>query len=88
MGLESFFGENARKKQNDYKSIMFKAVADRLAEAFAEWLHELVRKEFWGYAREETLSHEEMIQCKYRGITSLRMDIQLALITRKKSCLF
>ena len=56
------------KQHDDYRSILMKALADRLAEAFAERLHERVRKEFWGYAPEENLSNEEMIQCKYTGI--------------------
>jgi 5-methyltetrahydrofolate--homocysteine methyltransferase len=47
---------------------MVKALADRLAEAFAEYLHERVRKEFWAYAPEETLSVEERLAEKYRGI--------------------
>jgi len=47
---------------------MIKALADRLAEAFAERLHELTRKEFWGYASDEKLSTDEMVQCKYQGI--------------------
>ncbi len=53
---------------DDYNSIMFKALADRLAEAFAEHLHERVRKEFWGYASDEKLSNEELVKEKYRGI--------------------
>ena len=53
---------------DDYSSIMLKALADRLAEAFAERLHERVRKEFWGYAADETLANDEMIHEKYRGI--------------------
>ena len=53
---------------DDYSSIMLKALADRLAEAFAEHLHERVRKEFWGYASEEKLSNEELIKEAYRGI--------------------
>ncbi|WP_456406676.1 methionine synthase [Caldithrix abyssi] len=53
---------------NDYKIIMLKALADRLAEAFAEHLHERLRKEFWGYARNENLSNEQIIAEKYRGI--------------------
>jgi len=56
------------KQHDDYRSIMVKALADRLAEAFAERLHERVRKEFWGYAPHENLSNEELIGCKYRGI--------------------
>lgn len=53
---------------DDYNSIMAKAIADRLAEAFAEKLHELVRKEYWGYAKEEKLSNEELIKETYQGI--------------------
>jgi 5-methyltetrahydrofolate--homocysteine methyltransferase len=47
---------------------MLKALADRLAEAFAELMHERVRREFWGYAKDEALSNEDMIAEKYRGI--------------------
>lgn len=53
---------------DDYKSIMAKAVADRLAEAFAELMHEKVRKEFWGYAKDERLSDEQINLGQYRGI--------------------
>ena len=53
---------------DDYNAILLKALADRLAEAFAERLHERVRKEFWGYAADETLSNDDMIAEKYRGI--------------------
>ena len=52
---------------DDYSSIMVKAIADRLAEACAEWLHAKVRRE-WGYGRAESLSREDMIEEKYRGI--------------------
>ncbi|TMO68314.1 methionine synthase [Pseudoalteromonas aurantia] len=55
-------------KQDDYNKIMVKAVADRLAEAFAEYLHEQVRKEFWGYVPDENLSNEELIRENYQGI--------------------
>ena len=55
-------------KQDDYNKIMVKAVADRLAEAFAEYLHEQVRKEFWGYVPDESLSNEELIRENYQGI--------------------
>jgi 5-methyltetrahydrofolate--homocysteine methyltransferase len=54
--------------QDDYSSIMAKALADRLAEAFAEYLHEQVRTRHWGYAREEQMSNEELIKENYRGI--------------------
>jgi 5-methyltetrahydrofolate--homocysteine methyltransferase len=53
---------------DDYSAIMLKVLADRLAEAFAERLHERVRREFWGYAAEERLSREELIAEAYRGI--------------------
>jgi 5-methyltetrahydrofolate--homocysteine methyltransferase len=53
---------------DDYSSIMLKALADRLAEAFAEWMHERVRKAFWGYAPREDLTNEELIKETYRGI--------------------
>jgi len=56
------------KNYDDYNSIMVKALADRLAEAFAERMHELVRKEFWAYSNDESLSSEELIKEKYRGI--------------------
>ena len=53
---------------DDYNSIMIKALADRLAEAFAEHLHKRVRKEFWGYTTDENLSNEDLIKETYQGI--------------------
>ncbi len=53
---------------DDYSAIMLKALADRLAEAFAERLHQRVRTEFWAYAKDETLTNEELIAEKYQGI--------------------
>ncbi|MGB5539593.1 MAG: methionine synthase [Gammaproteobacteria bacterium] len=53
---------------DDYNSILLKALADRLAEAFAERMHERVRQEFWGYAPAESLSNEELVREEYRGI--------------------
>jgi len=53
---------------DDYSDILLKALADRLAEAFAERLHERVRKTIWGYAPDEVLSNEELVREKYRGI--------------------
>ncbi|MFC4764952.1 methionine synthase [Dyella koreensis] len=53
---------------DDYSSIMLKALADRLAEAFAERMHERVRREFWGYVPDETLDNDALIDEKYRGI--------------------
>ncbi|MEC8860079.1 MAG: methionine synthase [Pseudomonadota bacterium] len=55
-------------ENNDYNALMVKALADRLAEAFAEHLHERVRREFWAYAPDETLDNEALIREKYRGI--------------------
>jgi 5-methyltetrahydrofolate--homocysteine methyltransferase len=55
-------------KHDDYNSIMVKALADRLAEAFAERLHERVRKEYWGYATDEALDSEHLIREEYKGI--------------------
>jgi 5-methyltetrahydrofolate--homocysteine methyltransferase len=57
-----------KKENNDYKAIMLEALSDRLAEAFAEKLHEVVRKEIWGYHKYENLTQEELIALKYRGI--------------------
>jgi 5-methyltetrahydrofolate--homocysteine methyltransferase len=66
-------GEEARAKafkdaHDDYSAILLSALADRLAEAFAERLHARVRKDFWGYAPDEALSNDELIAEKYRGI--------------------
>ena len=58
----------SRFQDDDYRSIMIKALADRLVEAFAEALHEEVRKTHWGYAADETLSNDELIREKYLGI--------------------
>jgi 5-methyltetrahydrofolate--homocysteine methyltransferase len=67
IGIEKLI-EQFEKNHDDYNSIMVKALADRLAEAFAEHLHELVRKEYWGYSPGEKLSNEELIKEKYIGI--------------------
>ncbi|GAB4062240.1 methionine synthase [Uliginosibacterium sediminicola] len=55
-------------QHDDYHAIMLKAIADRFAEAAAEWLHQRVRKEYWAYAPDEALSNDEMIAEKYQGI--------------------
>jgi 5-methyltetrahydrofolate--homocysteine methyltransferase len=60
--------EEFEADHDDYNSILLKALADRLAEAFAERMHERVRKEFWGYTAAENLSNEELIKEEYRGI--------------------
>jgi 5-methyltetrahydrofolate--homocysteine methyltransferase len=67
IGIETLV-EHYEKEHDDYSSIMVKALADRLAEAFAERMHERVRKEFWGYASEEGFKNDELIAEKYRGI--------------------
>jgi 5-methyltetrahydrofolate--homocysteine methyltransferase len=67
IGIEKKLAEFERR-HDDYSSIMLKALADRLAEAFAELLHRRVRREFWGYAREESLDSDALIAEKYRGI--------------------
>ncbi|WP_396167892.1 methionine synthase [Flavobacterium sp.] len=56
------------KDLDDYNSIMVKALADRFAEAFAEYLHEKIRKEIWGYSKDEVLTNDEMIAEEYKGI--------------------
>jgi len=66
-GIEPLI-EAYEKDHDDYHSIMIKAIADRLAEAFAEKMHELVRKEFWGYSKNENLSSEGLIKEDYAGI--------------------
>ena len=56
------------KNNDDYNSILVKSLADRLAEAFAEWLHEKVRRDLWGYDKSENLDNKELIREKYDGI--------------------
>ena len=67
IGIEKKMKE-FEKANDDYSAIMLQALADRLAEAFAEHLHLRVRREFWGYAADEALSNEDIIAEKYRGI--------------------
>jgi len=67
IGIEARLAE-FEADHDDYNSILLKALADRLAEAFAERMHERVRQEFWGYAPGENLSCEELIKEQYRGI--------------------
>ena len=65
---EHLIAERFERKNDDYSAIVIKALADRFAEAFAEAMHQRVRKEFWGYAPDETASGDELIMEKYRGI--------------------
>jgi 5-methyltetrahydrofolate--homocysteine methyltransferase len=67
LGIEHWVKE-FETQHDDYNAIMIKILADRLAEAFAELLHEKVRKEFWGYAKNENLALPELIKEKYHGI--------------------
>jgi 5-methyltetrahydrofolate--homocysteine methyltransferase len=67
IGIEKHL-EKFETEHDDYSSIMMKALADRLAEAFAERLHQRVREEFWGYDPAENLSNEDLIQEKYKGV--------------------
>lgn len=67
IGIESMI-EKFEKDHDDYNSIMLKAVADRLAEAFAELMHEKIRKELWGYAKDEAFDNDSLIKEKYQGI--------------------
>ncbi|HTE30708.1 MAG TPA: methionine synthase [Chryseolinea sp.] len=67
LGIEKLL-QKYKANQDDYSDIMVKALADRLAEAFAECLHAKVRKELWGYAPDETLSDADLIDEKYQGI--------------------
>jgi 5-methyltetrahydrofolate--homocysteine methyltransferase len=67
LGIEKY-EKRFEQANDDYSSIMLKSLADRLAEAFAEYLHERVRKDLWGFAPDEALSNEAMIKEEYRGI--------------------
>jgi 5-methyltetrahydrofolate--homocysteine methyltransferase len=67
IGIEKKLAE-FEAAHDDYRSIMLKSIADRLAEACAEWLHARVRKDYWGYAADETLGNEALIREEYRGI--------------------
>jgi len=65
---EERISEKFARDNDDYRSIMVKALADRFAEAFAERMHQLVRRDYWGYAPDEALSNEDLIREEYRGI--------------------
>ncbi|MGV3582043.1 MAG: methionine synthase [Methylophilus sp.] len=67
LGMEKRLAEY-EKNHDDYNAIMFKSLADRLAEAFAEYMHERVRKDLWGYAADESLDSEALIKEEYLGI--------------------
>ncbi|MEQ4702153.1 methionine synthase [Providencia rettgeri] len=65
---EDALADEYEQQHDDYNKIMVKALADRLAEAFAEYLHQQVRMQYWGYADDENLSNEELIRENYQGI--------------------
>jgi 5-methyltetrahydrofolate--homocysteine methyltransferase len=65
---EDIIADRFKNANDDYSSILCKALADRLAEAFAERMHERVRKEFWAYAPDENISTDDLILEKYQGI--------------------
>ncbi|WP_281249065.1 vitamin B12 dependent-methionine synthase activation domain-containing protein, partial [Wohlfahrtiimonas larvae] len=67
LGIEPYL-EAFEAKHDDYASIMLKALVDRFAESFAEYLHKLVRTNLWGYAKDETLDNEDLIREEYIGI--------------------
>jgi 5-methyltetrahydrofolate--homocysteine methyltransferase len=67
LGIEKY-EQRFEAAHDDYSSIMLKALADRLAEAFAEYMHERIRMDFWGYAADENLSKDALIKEEYRGI--------------------
>ncbi len=67
IGIEALI-EKHKKEHDDYKEIMVKALADRLAEAFAELMHKKVRTGIWGYSSDENLTNDELIKEKYQGI--------------------
>ncbi|WP_430812515.1 MULTISPECIES: methionine synthase [unclassified Carboxylicivirga] len=67
IGIEKWLAE-FEKDHDDYSSILLKSLADRLAEAFAELLHYRIRTEFWGYAPDEKIDHDNLIRERYRGI--------------------
>ncbi len=67
IGIDSHV-KRFEQAHDDYSAILLKALADRLAEAFAEHMHQRVRKEFWGYAQDESLSNDKLIGEEYQGI--------------------
>ena len=83
LGLKAFV-EQKRDEGDDYTAIMAQALADRLAESFAEWLHLKTRTELWGYAQNEQLNNEALIQEQYQ--TGPRPVIPHVRSTRKNKC--
>ena len=67
IGIERYL-EEFKKENDDFRSILIKALADRLAEATAEWLHFKIRTNYWGYSKNEKFDNDKLIKEKYRGI--------------------
>ncbi len=78
--------ERYKAAGDDYNAIMVQALADRLAEAFAEYMHERVRKQYWGYAPDEALDNEALIAEKYRGIRPAPGYPACPIIPRRPRC--
>lgn len=78
--------EQFKAEGDDYNAIMIQAVADRLAEAFAECLHETVRKEIWGYVPDESLNNEDLIREKYQGSARLPATRRARSILKRVPC--
>ena len=74
-------------KHDDYNAIMVKALADRLAEAFAEHLHEQVRREHWGYAADENLDNEQLIKENTAVFAQRRATLPVPTIPKRERCL-
>ncbi len=83
---EDVIADRFKNANDDYSSILCKALADRLAEAFAERMHARVRREFWGYAPDETLSPEELILEKYRASAPPRAIPRSPTTPRRRRC--
>jgi len=68
--VSAFLNEEAMKEfgDDDYATIMIRILSDRLAEAAAEWLHAVIRRDYWGYATEQDLTTDDLLKSKYRGI--------------------
>jgi 5-methyltetrahydrofolate--homocysteine methyltransferase len=67
IGIEDLIAK-FKKEHDDYNSILVKAIADRLVEAFAEYLHEMIRKDYWGYSKNESLTIQDLINESFPGI--------------------
>lgn len=83
---ERELADQYKAQGDDYNAIMIQAVADRLAEAFAEYLHEKVRKEIWGYASDEKLSNDELIRENIREFVRHPVTQRVLSILRKVPC--